>query len=271
VLVGQFTDLAPGEKYLYHYTGPDKLALILLNGSVRLSPYSGMRDPRENSRWSPTLTTIGGTNPSNDEVFQLWADLDAALRQRAKMACFTMDRAPRNQIYENTARGWARARMWEQYADRHRGAVLIFDHEALDSTMRASLGNRLLAGSVHYVEGPWSLPDFQPVSIDDVRKKGVGTVAKELIKQGGKQFFFQKDVDWESETEYRYVAVSDEPYESVQVLSALAGIVVGQDYPPQEIAVLRHRMRIAGSAEVPVRRCLWINGYPQALPAFDSA
>jgi hypothetical protein len=48
----------------------------------------------------------------------------------------------------------------------------------------------------------------------------------------------------------------------------LVGIVVGLDYPDQEIAVLRHRMTMGGVADVPVARCIWLNGYPQAVPAF---
>jgi hypothetical protein len=232
--LGVFDDLKPHEKYLYHYTGPDKLALILLNETVRLSPYSNMRDPRENSAWRPAFTSSGEGDESEIDVFQLWQDLDAALRQRAKMACFTMDRAPRNPDFPTTARGWARARMWEQYADRHRGAVLIFDHARLEATMADALGDGMLVGPVDYTEGPWKLPEFQPVSLTDVRTNGVGATAERLIESGGSQLFFQKDVDWEGETEYRYVTISDEPYESVKVLSALLGIVVGQDFPDHE-------------------------------------
>src|SRR3712207_7604623 len=57
-------------------------------------------------------------------------------RRRARLACLTMDRTP-NAFGSPFHRGWARARMWSQYSDAHRGACLVLDHAALDGAISA--------------------------------------------------------------------------------------------------------------------------------------
>ena len=151
-------DLEPSEKYLYHYTGPQTLARILFSHSLRMGPYSGTRDPRENGQWFPSFYTPGP--PYEDvggaDMWSDWVELDRALRQRAKVACLTMDRDPEDSHWSAPARGWGRPRMWEQYAARHSGAVLVFDFDLLSSAAARACGSStFLAGTVKYTDRPW--------------------------------------------------------------------------------------------------------------------
>lgn len=261
-------DLDEDEKYLYHYTGPETLARILHNHSLRMGPYSGTRDPRENAPWFPNL--VGGPGVDGDQVdaMAIWQRLDLALRQRAHLACLTMDRQPTDPVHTASARGWGRPRMWEQYAARHQGAVLVFDVDRLAGAVQHACGDTvLLAGEVSYVNGPWNLSVIEGVPIADVLSKGEEAVADELIKEKGRSFFFTKDGDWVSETEYRFVTIGEGPV-FIDIQGALIGLALGTDYPDYEVAVLKHRLELAGCPDVSLTRVRWQNGYPLCVPEF---
>jgi len=262
----------PGEgPRLYHYTSAEKLALILTSKRLWLGPYSAMRDPRENGTWRPNLTRRGDTDPPGTDVFELWDQLDAAMRQRAKMVCFTQDRPESGWSPLGADRGWARARMWEQYGDRHRGAILIFDQEKLDAIVTEALPVGLHKGPVHYAAGPWMMQAVGTFELQDIAERGSLAVAEEAIAQHADVLYFEKDIDWASEMEYRYVVINDSHHEEVEALSALLGIIVGMDYPSHELAVLRHRLEQCGLPDLPVSRCMWSNGSPMPVPAFFPA
>lgn len=265
-----FGDLDPGEEYLYHYTSAEKLALILMNGSLRLGPYSGTRDPLENKTWYPNLTSPPDFDMLNIDAVAIWEGLDAAIRQRAKLACFTMDDKTADR-WENTRRGWGRARMWEQYADRHHGAVLIFDQSKLTNLIETALAGRpLLHGPVVYQAGPWSVSMIRGIDLVEIQQRGVKAVADDLIRQAGSEFFFQKDIDWASEAEYRYLAVSDSEAEFVGVSDALVAVALGQDYPEYEKVVLVRRLAQASAQHAVVSQVYWRNGYPVVMPVLLS-
>ncbi len=260
-----FGALDPGEPYLYHYTSAEKLALILLNGLLRLGPYSATRDPRENASWYPTLSSPPDFDTSRVDVADIWSRLDAAMRQRAKLACLTMDRLT-DDVWPHTSRGWGRARMWEQYADRHRGAVLIFDQVKLTEIIEQGMSRPVLHGQVAYTTGPWSHALLEGVDLVDIHTRGVRAVATDLIESAGREFFFQKDRDWSDESEYRYVVVSDSEAEFVPIRDALVAIVLGQEYPRYEKVVLSQRLSQAGVQAAAVAQLNWLNGYPHAQP-----
>jgi hypothetical protein len=86
--------------------------------------------------------------------------------------------------------------MWEQYADQHRGAVLIFDQPKLTNLMETRLAGRpLLHGEVAYKAGPWSDSLIRGIDLLDIDRRGVEAVADDLIRLAGSEFFFQKDID----------------------------------------------------------------------------
>jgi hypothetical protein len=206
----------PGdEPVLFHYTGAEKLALILTSQRLWLSPYSAMRDPRENNTWRPGLSLGDGLDPNSFDAQALWEELDAAVRQRAKLVCFTMDRPEHEYSFSGTSRGWARARMWEQYAERHRGAVLVFDHDKLDEIMTTQIDGRVHKGPVRYLDGYWSMDAFRGLMVEDLLERGCVAVADEIIEKHGDDLYFEKDVDWASEFEYRFVTVSEADHEEV--------------------------------------------------------
>ena len=262
-------DLDPGERYLYHYTSAESLARILDAGTLRLGPYANTNDPRENREWFPSMSM----GPDFDEVatgfdfFRMGRDVGSALRRRASLACLTMDRTPTG-FGSSFGRGWGRPRMWSQYADAHRGACLIFDHAALDAAITRHFppGTRIFRGEVVYSEDFDSARSLH-VRAEDMVERGAEAVADALIATWGADLFFEKNVDWSTESEYRFVVFTDAPVEFVEIRTSLRGIVVGMDVPAHELSVLRTRTARLGRPELPVAHAQWRNGAPVLLPA----
>jgi hypothetical protein len=268
--VALYADLEPGENFLYHYTSAATLALILDSGKLRLGPYSQTRDPRENKEWlaSFSATENEDLSPDSWDMFSALSSLDAAIRQRAKLACLTLDQPNSSVLAFHSARGYGRARMWEQYADNHRGAVLIFRHESLDQAVENSLGQHVrFQGPVTYSDDEWHVDRAMRFRVQDTRTpEALALAAEATIKSHGAELFFGKNIDWATEREYRYVVLSDEPAEFVPIKESLAGIVVGMDFPPQEASVLRYRLEKLGCPGMHLAQLRWHNGRPMALP-----
>ena len=268
-----FGSLDPGEEYLYHYTRSETLAIILAGWcSLRLSPYGNSRDPREYMPWYPGLTAEADVDasPDNFDFLAACADLDRHWRQRAKMACLTLDHSAPELAFESPSRGWGRARMWEQYADRHRGAVLMFDRGRLDAEMSSALlgkGNYYF-GEVDYTDEPQFAVagSSKLLTVGEIFNCGAASVAEQYIEQEGRSLYLRKNRDWASEAEYRYVIVNDSPYEHVPVRDSTVAIVVGMGYPEHEKKVLRHRLEAAGLPDMPVASTIWQNGSPILVP-----
>jgi hypothetical protein len=201
--------------------------------------------------------------------------LDAAMRQRAKLACFTMDREPSSVRTVPYSRGYGRARMWEQYADCHRGAVLVFDRKALDDSVSGALERHdsLMSGPVKYDDEGLDDTKALTFNIEDMRDSGrLNAAAERAIKAHGRTLFFKKNTDWQTEVEYRYVVLSNAAAEYVSIEDALVAIVLGMDYPSWEASVPPYRLShlrlhpLRGMHEIPVRWLSWFQGYPSVMP-----
>ncbi len=261
----RYSGLEVGERYLYHYTSASTLSLILDSGSLRLGPYSQTRDPRENREWLPTFVPIEPDElwPDDWDMFEVSKTLNQTIRQRAKLICFTLDRETAA-IRRALGEGYGRARMWEQYADLHRGAVLVLEREALDWSVAQEMEHK--ASSLDPCATAMTARIFDHVMHFQVRDTlDMAAAAEDVIKTSNGELFFRKNTDWEGETEYRYVVVSDNAAEFVPIQPSLAAIVVGMDYPTQELSVLRYRLEKLDLAELPVAGLHWLNGLPMPL------
>jgi hypothetical protein len=267
---GPYGDLDPGENYLYHYTSAATLALILDSGELRLGPYSQTRDPRENQKWMPMFSAVENEDVSSGEwdMSSLPDLLDAAIRQRAKLACLTLDQPTTSFLSLESARGYGRPRMWEQYADNHRGAVLIFHHESLDQAVESSLGQHVrFQKPVIYSDDARHVDHAMHFRLRDIHTpEALALAAETVIKSHGTELFFGKLTDWATEREYRYVVVSDKCAEFVPIKESLAGIVVGTDFPSQESSVLRYRLEKLGRPGMHLAQLSWLNGQPMTVP-----
>jgi hypothetical protein len=224
-----------------HYTRSETaFEHILPNQQLRFSPYRRMRDPMEARGW-----VFGAAHfPENfdgvdDEMATYGKAHDAAnkIKSEAKLLALTTD-APayrdgdlRERMF---GRGWARARMWELYGGKHRGACLVFDKEKLREELKESLSEAgvgaLFDGEVEYTHTGLAGAHIS-FHLDDF-KKSIPEAVATFIERNYHELFLLKAAEWESEFEYRYLAVSDDSeFVFGRFSASLKAVVVGQECP----------------------------------------
>lgn len=251
---GQVTD-----HYLYHYTTLETaIEKILYQGKLRLGLFEQTNDPRESQEWG--INTVA-SNVTNDETNHLLRLVNQNRLKMCKVVCFTKDDL-QNRRSGMGRRGFARARMWAQYADKHRGACLIFDAAKLDASIRQTLTpkGKIYQGMVDYTDSMEGVAAVSSFNFAVLSQTEIREIIRQHIDHFARTLFFRKNRDWEDETEYRYVLYSDqcEP-EFVPVAASLQGMVLGVDFPEVYYPVIAYfRERYA----LNVGCIRWSNGIP---------
>lgn len=254
----------PAEDVFYHYTGIEKLKAILESRSLRLSSYSATNDPRESRAWYfPIAMDVGEEHPSDVRSDEVWDGFDELVRKRAKVACFGQDRLPVEGVYD---RGFARARMWDQYAEKHAGACLLVSRPGfIDAAERALTGSRLRHGPVRYTDDVHDSLGLLTLKQSELRALPLNELADQFSQRHYDALFFRKNTDWASEGEYRFVAMTDSSFESVQVDGLVRAIILGEASTERDERFMR---LLTGTWKSPpvIARMSWFNGWPQVVP-----
>jgi hypothetical protein len=273
----------PLGRYLYHYTSSETAFIILSGMTIRMGPYSQTNDPREAREWFPSMSLQAGGNLDNDEWWQLCNEVDRAMRSRVHLSCFTEDYDsgdPLGAVW-HFHRGWARARMWQQYAENHAGLCLILDRqkwidqvETVCHTSNAAIewagGNdRWISahGRVIYEDRPVGA-DAKTLhfSVEELRRVGATAAADERVRTFFDELYLRKNTDWQSEREFRSLVFGAKEPVIVPLRTALVGIVVGEHAGTALFDAATSAMASLGRADV-VGRCRWRLGAPQVTPS----
>lgn len=266
-------DGEPDEMLVFHYTKLETAEKILTTGRLRLGPYTSTNDPRETKEWVAEMTLAAGgvSEETLHEADVAGEKADQLLRRGARLACFTLDRSPRTEAAPGSLfhRGWARANMWAHYADRHRGACLVFRRDEIvgqvDDHRPHADGDVFSCGRVNYADMPLHIA----LLMADVRDRGIADVLDNLQTRRGAvgDLYFTKNSDWSSEQEFRVVvvrwAIPQEEWEvplDIPFGNSLLAIVLGEAATEPGVAAVRSALERHPTAAL--LRCRWDRGAP---------
>jgi hypothetical protein len=250
--------------FLYHYTTlSTAIESVLPTRQFRMSPFSRMRDPRE-SEWLPSASRVGRYTRDEKVEWREAQRLVSGLRDTFKVMSLTRDvpTIPDPMF----GRGFARPRLWEQYAGNHVGVCLCFVKETLHRTMTAAL-----SAHKHFAHGPVTYHDApirdeaQNVDLQAVLNSGGSSAfIQQFVDRHLDELFFKKLTDWETEHEFRFVVWTDDTAPlMVDVGESLRAVVMGSRVAPEYHPSLKavcdpHQIRLFG---------LWWNrGRPELIP-----
>jgi hypothetical protein len=222
-----------------------------------------MRDPAENKDLLPGTGAYGKTPENFDASYKATIDGIKLLRDNCRVLSLTHE-------VDGAAWSfgccWARPRMWEQYADVHRGVCLVFDTRRFENTLREAFRHRapFWLGNVRYTEA--GIVGSATGYIDDQRifdNVQRSAAIAEYINRNHGDFFFLKSDDFESEREYRAVLMEGEgEFASVDYEDALVAVIVGERFPWWQIEGARAACDRAG---VKLGFTHWSGGRPVVL------
>ncbi len=247
------TNVTDPNKFLYHYTSAaTAIDCILKNRTLRLSPYTTTNDPKERKDW---LFDFGTCDPRKDlmrynrEEFS--KRLSREFKHKTHLTCFSRDAdsLTGNHLFDIFKRGFCKPRMWDRYADKHRGVCLVFDRERLIEQIDRKIGRRfpVFLGPVTYKDqGIGYDPDRQEytVNVDVLEEVGMGKYLLLHLQWYHQSLFFEKMTDWKDENEWRCLTFTDsgEPVD-IHFEQSLVGLVFGDETTPenrQQIMNLNH-------------------------------
>ncbi len=245
-------------RFAYHYTTANAaFAQIMHKRELRLSRLSEMRDPVENKDWVQVLFES-----------PLWSEDDArnfeALTRQViydtKILSMTVD-SPDEARRPEHARGYARPRMWEQYAENHQGVCLVFEHEDLRSQIEQEVARfrRAICGLVAYSDTPLAGHESaRSLSIPVVAIDGHGDYKRGIeahLDTHAQELFFRKLADWRTESEYRFVVVDSSSREIViNYGDTLRAVILGERFPAWQMPGAAEVCRRSG---VDLRQIRW--------------
>jgi hypothetical protein len=256
---------------LFHYTTHSvALEHILQNGELRLSPISKVNDPRESLDWYYALSMEDETDLSIEEWQDIHNKLNTAFKENVKLLCMSQTIAHPSDIFvhEEFYKGYARSRMWAQYAGNHSGVCLAFDMHSLKKSLADHLDQStvLYSGAVKYTNSYMYEQDSFHFNYDDYRKLGPSRVVQEKLARLQEFYFFTKNEDWASEQEFRILLMDNiEGYRNFAFQKSLKGIFLGHLFPKAYMLLMQI---FSKKFEVEVFVMHWHNGYPSAHPYF---
>ena len=253
------------DRYVYHYTRWERLLDIAHNG-FRLGPLAYMNDPRESKNWYLGHTTFGNREPIDSSI--LWKEA-ADYRRQVKVASFSRDIRGYTREEIRFRSGYARPRMWAQYAGNHTGVCIVINRDGLDHAIRSQLGGRenswFVSGPVEYVDQPVQDPSTQSVQVSEADSRSVADLVRDYFYEHRERTFFVKHSDWRDEAEYRWVFYDPdemhreqrEPREAfVNINGHVAALVLGADFSDSHLPVAQSFAEALGM-NGDVARCFW--------------
>jgi Protein of unknown function (DUF2971) len=261
------------DKYFFHYTARDKaFEGILKEGVLRLSTYGAMRDPLEAQPWRFTFAGYGGPDPSDDEALiahlseyeRFDREVNEGVRDCSHLLSLTIDADPNTAgEQEPFCRGWARARMWEQYAENHCGVCLVFERESLTTAVLGSNPGLV----VYHRPVVYSGTGLMKPLVERAELRDNRGYAAQYINDNNESLFFTKTRDWETEHEYRFVVLGrDDSPLGVSYGDALTAVVAGERLPNWERPAVVAACEEAGAQALRVR---WKNWRPGLVDLAD--
>lgn len=275
-------------KRLYHYTRREvALEKILPQRALKLGSLGETNDPREMQEWGfPVGNIPAGLDISamDKEGRLLFLEEMNVLQREANcirleewwflsLSCDDPDLVAPDLTrpdFSHFKYGYARSRIWAQYAQDHAGICLEFDGPALDKAIRSAsqTETNVFCGRVEYHDEfnlrravTTNSPAFM-LDYSAIQKLGGENGLRAHIRKHYDSFFLEKTPEWASEQEFRWlVNESRDPHDPilVDISTALTAVIVGVKFP----SVYEPSVRVlCDSLGVRLERMTWSNRVP---------
>lgn len=217
--------------FLFHYTTYSSALGILISQQMRMGSLANMNDPLEFENHRGDGLVFSG-NPSNrylaKKVFE-FANAVAEKDRAVRLASFAVDGGNQKDYYNNLCKGWARSRMWAQYADGNEGVCLIFDKSNLVSVFENSFKStscKTYCREITYTNNLYPIQEM------------LNKPCESFLTQDKIDFLFKKCVDYRDEREFRLLLVNKNLKNSAESVSfsietSLCGVIMGAKFPEE--------------------------------------
>ena len=144
-------------QFVFHYTTYTSALGILLSQQMYLDSLNNMNDPLEFQDYRNEPFSYCH-NSKKDQPTLLYSEYKKAAEEKertVRLVSFSIDKPIqkdcKEKCYNLLSKGWARTRMWAQYADNNKGLCLVFDTECLKKEFKSTFNSyRTFCNEVKY-------------------------------------------------------------------------------------------------------------------------
>jgi len=250
---------SPASTLLSHFTKGDNAKLILRSGNVRLQKLRGVNDPKEALSWPFKLFCYDSQSVPLSGITSMMHKIENFVLDHVFVTCFRHDTqdTPMSSDYHNmNNKSFCDTRMWNEYADKHKGVCLVFDKMKLEKMFFDTVADAAFAGPVFYHndfsggtpnQHPYqhTIPNnaiplhFQHckdpfmINVELLQSLGVDEVITMHISYYYRQLLFQKNTFWKSENEYRLILFQKNimPYCDMPFHDSIKAVILGDKGP----------------------------------------
>ncbi len=219
---------------LYHFTKA-KTAInnILPNSTIQINNFRAVNDPKEAHEWPFYFYDNTFSNSSEAISLDHFNALDDYMKSHSLIACFKHEYGCKvNEFHDDheNSRAFYDMRMWDQYADKHKGVCLVFDRKALLECLINDDSHIFFHGPIEY--GKLFNNPEDPFAIDfhNFHEEGDSYLFSKLNKNVS-DYLFSKTYPWKAESEYRIAALCKKHEEKIYLnfSNALKAVILGLD------------------------------------------
>lgn len=218
---------------LFHYTSLVKGLSIASGNSLRFSSITNMNDPLE---YIDPSSKFNGVEITDLDRVAYEIEL-AQKKRRATLHTISLTQeidwnTPEENVrYQNKRdnlfdKGWARTRMWAQYADKGKGVCLVFDKEKLLKCAESQYNGVIKTGSVNYTNDFYKIKNDFEIELTSEKRD----FSNYYLQDDKINYLFTKNEDFRDEQEFRILLNKEnntkEPFE-ISLEDSLLGIIFG--------------------------------------------
>lgn len=219
-------DLIANKDSIFHYTTYEKAIKILLEKRLKFSNLKNMNDPREKDWRINSYIGDPAVADHGEKLFKVMKYLTEKINLHYKAACFCRNKYSRSIYYQSvstTMLGYARLRMWSQYADKHAGVCIVFSIPEMRKALRLQLGKQKL---IFGKDVSYKRDFFNDYEITGINNDALINPDKHINKHRDK-IFFTKYIDYKDENEYRFVIHDPkQEFDGVDIAQCVKAIIL---------------------------------------------
>lgn len=250
---------------LFHYTSLETfLEYILPSKQLKLSKFSKSRDPYEYQTFS-YFGVEGDTLLENESFIRYLISVND-LKFNSQYLCFTLSKSKQLTDGEILERhGYDRPKLWESYANNHRGVCLAFNKESVISSFEKECPKSALCKIVHKEIQYRDLLNrsdkdgVQPIL--DFFNHYKGLDIEIFLNMYLEILFFRKDYDYDDENEYRLCQIAENKLNDYRfsISNSLEAIIFGQKVE-KEIIEYYYNLLKQEFPGLDIYQASWFNG-----------
>jgi hypothetical protein len=224
---------------LYHYTRSDiAIKKILPEMELRMNFLANMNDPKENLCHIVNSHEYFDFHTNSNKLDSNKILLADRIRKETRIIAFSKDKEVLCESYRVSTQGYQFQRMWANYGQNHEGICIEIDYdkfvkENIHRIKRHKIINQKVKYNNFLYQGlPTRLLGMSPEN-NLKQSNSKKSFWEEL--QGDKNFiddrFFTKNLDWDGESEYRFLTFSNDPNDIfLSIKESLTKVIFGINF-----------------------------------------